>query len=101
MKNLKPKDTIVEQIYNGTSEYMRIVNKTMCNMIPKAINLFIIQKLEGFIEINLHIKIPDDDKHVSFFSSIDSICENISKIIYLSICSWKCLKQVTKMLKEI
>lgn len=71
MKKLNTKDTNVEQIYNGTSAYMRIVNKTMCDMISKAINLFIIQKLEEFIEINLHIKIPDDDKHVRFFSSMD------------------------------
>lgn len=61
----------VDRAYDQITSYMRIVKKTMCDMVPKAITLFIIRELQQFIETNLLIillEILNDEKVGVFFS---------------------------------
>lgn len=53
MDRLSPHAEDIEDIFEKIGSYMRIVKKTMCDMVPKAITLFIIRKLQQFIQKDL------------------------------------------------
>lgn len=53
MDRLSPHAEDIEDIFEKIVSYMRIVKKTMCDMVPKAITLFIIRKLQQFIQKDL------------------------------------------------
>lgn len=67
LKRLDPLEKDVDYIYEKLISYMRIVKKTLCDMVPKAISLFTIKELEEFIDINLQNKLNDvlTDENVS------------------------------------
>lgn len=55
---------------------MEIVKKTLCDMVPKAMSLFIVQKLGAFIQhdlLKLTLKHLEEDEN---FVSIKFICRN-------------------------
>lgn len=65
---MNPRYQDVEDIYEKIGSYMRIVKKTMCDMVPKAITLFIIRRLQAFIQKDLilesvleHLEEKDDN----------------------------------------
>lgn len=69
----------VEDIYEKVGSYMRIVKKTACDMVPKAITLFIIRNLQEFIQNDLLTesvleKLENEDNDVSIFYSTQ--CES-------------------------
>lgn len=70
MNRFDPFENDVDRAYDQITSYMRITKKTMCDMVPKAITLFIIRELEDFIETHLLIILleilNDEDVSVSF-----------------------------------
>lgn len=54
----------VDIIYKKIESYLRIVKKTACDMVPKAIMLYIIKRLQDYINNQLLmvlLDLPDDD----------------------------------------
>lgn len=70
MNRFDPLENDVDRAYDQITSYMRITKKTLCDMVPKAITLFIIRELEEFIETHLLIILleilNDEDVSVSF-----------------------------------
>lgn len=53
-EELDPKlNNDVDVIYERVDKYLKIVRKTQCDMIPKAIKLYIIDELQNYIETEL------------------------------------------------
>lgn len=69
LERLDPLEKDVDDLHGKVTSYMRIVKKTMCDMVPKAITLFTIRELEEFVKFNLLKELTDviDDKEVSIF----------------------------------
>lgn len=67
MTQSDPLEKDVDDTYEMITSYMRIVKKTMCDMVPKAITLFIIRELEKYINMKLLIDLAGilDDENVS------------------------------------
>lgn len=79
MEGFYDKDPLQEKVdiaYGNISVYMGTVKKTMCDMVPKAITLFIIRSLEKFIKTDLLVKMYGtmDDKMVSIIWMNCEIC---------------------------
>lgn len=54
----------VDNIYEKIDSYMRIVRKTTCDMIPKAITLYGIKEVQNYINDTLIMKfigLPNDE----------------------------------------
>lgn len=59
---------------------MRIVKKTLCDMVPKAVTLFIIRELEKFIKTSLLVRLPgpsNDETVRCSFRNVHMIRRNI------------------------
>lgn len=74
MDRLSPHAEDIEDIFEKIGSYMRIVKKTMCDMVPKAITLFIIRKLQQFIQKDLL------SESVSKYLEVDE--DNVSTLIF-------------------
>lgn len=56
----------VKMVHKAIDTYMSIVKKTACDMIPKAISLYIINELKNVVNNEMQIKILDKvDNYVS------------------------------------
>lgn len=61
---MRPPIEDIFDIYDKVNAYMRIVNKTVRDMIPKAITLLIIRELEKYINTELLmviLNVPNDN----------------------------------------
>lgn len=61
---MRPPIEDIFDIYDKVYAYMRIVNKTVRDMIPKAITLLIIRELEKYINTELLmviLNVPNDN----------------------------------------
>lgn len=67
--DLGPLEEDVDKTYDEISSYMNIVKKTMFDMVPKAITLYVIRNLEKFIKTDLLVKVTGvlSDENVSIF----------------------------------
>lgn len=65
---LDPLESDADDAYDKITSYMRIIKRNICDMFPKAIALFIIQKLQSFIKEDLLIELLEilDGDNVSF-----------------------------------
>lgn len=56
----------LKMVNEAIDSYMSIVKKTACDMIPKAISLYIINELKRVVNIEMQIKILEKvDTYVS------------------------------------
>lgn len=64
-----PTDEIVRCVLEKVATYMKIVENTTVHMVPQAINLYIIKKLEKYIKTDLLVQIVDQivENNVSSF----------------------------------
>lgn len=75
----EPLDEDVDDLFEKIVSYMQIVDKTTIDLVPKAITLYIIKRVETFINIDLSVEIGDyfDENIVSFYGNLKN------KIVYI------------------
>lgn len=62
-EDVSPPHADVQDIYKKVNSYMNIVKKTIRDMVPKAMTLYIINNLEKFINTELLMQILDAPKN--------------------------------------
>ncbi|KAJ6641737.1 Dynamin [Pseudolycoriella hygida] len=65
---MNPRFQDVDDIYDKIDSYFRIVKNTMCDMVPKAITLFVVRRLQDYIKKDLItesiLNKLDDEKNI-------------------------------------